>query len=308
MIFTCTLNPSVDYVIEIEEVIMGDLNRAQKTSFYPGGKGINVSRVLRNLGMPSTALGFAGGFTGKFIQEFLDHEGIQHTFIEHNEPTRVNIKLKTDEETEINGQGPAITEEQQQRLLKQIETITPNDVLVLAGSLPPSMPENFYEKAAAYCRDREIPFVADTGGKVLQHLLPYKPFLIKPNQHELSDLLHVKIHTIEDVLEYGDALLEQGPENILVTLGGHGAVFMNREVKAVAAVPIGKLKNSVGAGDSTVAGFLAVYLETGDVLAAFKTAVACGSATAFSEDLCTKEEMDQLLSQVQIDVIQKNGA
>ncbi|HWO76643.1 MAG TPA: 1-phosphofructokinase [Bacillus sp. (in: firmicutes)] len=305
MIYTCTLNPSIDYVVEIEEVIMGDLNRAQKTSFYPGGKGINVSRVLRNLGLPSTALGFAGGFTGKFIQDFLEHEGIQHSFVEHEEPTRVNIKLKTDEETEINGRGPQITEEQQKRLLEQIAAITPHDVLVLAGSLPPSLPVSFYEEVAAYCKNKEIPFVADTGGIVLKRLLSYNPILIKPNQHELGDLLHTKIHTIEDVLQNGEALLEQGPENIMVTLGGHGAVFMNKKVKAVATVPKGKLKNSVGAGDSTVAGFLAVYQQTGDVLEAFKTAVACGSATAFSDDLCTKAEVEHLLPQVQIHIIKK---
>lgn len=305
MIYTCTLNPSIDYLVEIEEVSLGKLNRAKKTAFYPGGKGINVSRVLKNLGVPNVALGYIGGFTGQFIQDFLERDGITQDFIPHDEPTRVNVKLRAEKETEINGQGAYISEELKQQLLDKISSLTQDDILVVAGSLPPSIPANFYETIAKFCQENNIRFVIDTGGQTLKDALKYKPFLIKPNHHELSDLLGVEIHSKEDVLQYADKLLDLGPTNILVTLGGEGAVLVSEETIAYANVPKGELKNSVGAGDSTVAGFLASFVEIGDLLHAFKTGVACGSATAFSEDLCTKSEMEILLPQIAVKTIVK---
>ncbi|MEK4174755.1 1-phosphofructokinase [Aeribacillus sp. FSL K6-1305] len=302
MIYTVTLNPSIDYHVRINHLKIGELNRAEETLYFPGGKGINVSRVLKRLGIDSVVLGFAGGFTGDFLKNALISENIAIDFTEVEEPTRINIKLKGDQETEINGNGPAISKEKQEKLLSKISSLNKNDVLVLAGSLPPTVPENFYETIASICQEREIPFVVDTSGPSLKRLIPMRPFLIKPNHHELGELFHVNIETIEDAIKYGKKLQNEGARNVIVTMGGNGAVLINTDHTVLAKVPKGNVKNTVGAGDSTVAGFLASYFQNHDAIKAFQHGVSAGSATAFSEDLCTKESVEQLLPNIRLEI------
>ncbi|WP_102349540.1 1-phosphofructokinase [Bacillus sp. Marseille-P3661] len=301
MIYTLTLNPSIDYIVRADNVTLGSLNRATATAFYPGGKGINVSRVLHNLGVNSTALGYLGGFTGVYIKEQLSSAEIACDFVQLDEPTRINIKLKTDQETEVNGNSPYVSQVKQTELLDKISKLTAEDFLVMAGSLPQSVAADFYEIVAERCIEKNIPFIIDTSGNAFERILDYKPFLIKPNQHELEDLLDVKIHSVEDAIQYGSELLQKGPSHIIVSLGGDGAVFISEGLKAVAHAPTGVVKNTVGAGDSTVAGFLSSYVQHNDLLKAFQFGVAAGSATAFSEDLCTKSEVEKLLPQVKVE-------
>ncbi|MFD1738117.1 1-phosphofructokinase [Bacillus salitolerans] len=301
MIYTCTLNPSIDYVVELDQLQVGSLNRTKQSFYYPGGKGINVSRVLSNIGIENTALGYVGGFTGRFIKDFLSNEGIPHQFIEVEEPTRINVKLKTNRETEVNGAGPYISVVKQKSLLNYLHSLTKEDYLVLAGSLPSSISVDFYTSIAQLCSKKDIPFIIDVSGPALQEVLSFKPLLVKPNQHELGDLLGVTIETKAEAALYGKRLVEQGAQNVIVSMGGAGAVFINQDITAFANVPIGIVRNSVGAGDSTVAGFLAAYVKTADVLQAFQFGVAAGSATAFSSDLCKKEQVENILPQVKVE-------
>jgi 1-phosphofructokinase len=303
MIYTCTLNPSIDYLVELEHVELGSLNRTERTSFYPGGKGINVSRVLKRLGVDSKALGFVGGFTGGFIKDYLSSEGIEQEFIEHEKPTRINIKLKSNGETEINGSGAFISEVQQHTLYKMVSELTQQDYFVLAGSFPPSISSEFYESLAARCQEKGIPFVVDVSGPSLKDVLKYNPFFIKPNQHELGELVGATIESKEDAVIYGKKLLAHGPHNVIVSMGGEGAVLLNKEVTAFASVPKGEVKNSVGAGDSTVAGFLASFVKDGQHLEAFRYGVASGTATAFNADLCKKKDVEIILPQIKVEIL-----
>ncbi|WP_191560363.1 1-phosphofructokinase [Metabacillus idriensis] len=300
MIYTCTLNPSIDYVVKVNNFKEGHLNRTESANVYPGGKGINVSRVLKRLGTENTALGFAGGFTGQFIKEFLSSEGITHDFIDVSDLTRINVKLKSNEETEINGQGPVITEEQKSKLLQKIDSLNADDVLVLAGSIPSALEENFYEKIAAKCRSNGVKVVIDTSGNSLRSTFSSRPFLIKPNHHELGELFETQISTVEEAVHYGRKLIEEGVQNIIVSMAEKGAVFMNDNQAYFANVPIGNVKNSVGSGDSVVAGFIAGFMQHQDYQKAFQKGVATGSATAFSEDLCTKEYAEQLINEINV--------
>ena len=303
MIYTCTLNPSIDYLIDIEKIQLGALNRATKSAFYPGGKGINVSRVLKNLDVESTALGFIGGFTGEFIQESLTELSISHNFIKVKAPTRVNVKVKTDVETEINGQGTPIPERKVNELFSKISLLNSNDFLILAGSLPLGISTTFYEEIASLCQEKNIRFVLDTSGKALGDALKYGPFLVKPNEHELGDLFQTEIKSIKDATHYGKELLGKGPENVIVSLGAKGALFINKEVTFYASVPKGELKSSVGAGDSLVAGFVAAFVNKPNFFYAFQYGIAAGSATAFSKNLCTKSSVEELLPQITIEKI-----
>jgi 1-phosphofructokinase len=300
MIYTCTLNPSVDYVVDVEKFQLGTINKIDNELYFPGGKGINVSRVLKNVEIDSVALGFVGGFTGNFIKDYLTKENISHDFIEHEEPTRVNVKLKTTNETEINGYGASVAEEQQHDLLKKVEKLTNEDFLVLAGSIPRSISLEYYLTLAKTCLKKNVPFIVDVSGNALREVLKYKPFLIKPNQHELGELFATTITTKEEAVYYGKQLLQLGAQNVIVSLGGNGAVFISENIVAYATVPKGEVKNSVGAGDSTVAGFLASYVTKSDELQAFKYGVAAGSATAFSSDLCNKESIENVISKINI--------
>ncbi|WP_077307713.1 1-phosphofructokinase [Terribacillus halophilus] len=300
MNYTCTLNPSIDYIMHVDAFRAGDLNRATNTAYFAGGKGINVSRLLNQLDVETTALGYLGGFTGTFIRETLESAGINHQFIEINEPTRVNVKLKSGEESEINGPGPSITTEQLALLLEQIRSLGTDDVLVAAGNAPSSVPADIYARMADICEKNGTRFIADTSSAALQDLIGKRMFLVKPNHHELGELFDTTISSIEDIVSYARKLHETGIENVIVSMGGEGAIFVNKYHAWKAETPKGTVKNSVGAGDSMVAGFLAAYEKTNDYEQAFTYAVAAGSATAFSDDLGEQQDIEKLVSQVRL--------
>lgn len=300
MIYTCTLNPSIDFIVHINDFKMGDLNKIDSELKFPGGKGINVARVLKRLGINSKALGFVGGFTGEFIQDYLHSEGINFDFIKVHGDSRINIKLKTDLETEINGLGPLISQEQLNEMIKKINSLSSGDVLVLAGSIPVSLPGDLYVKMAEICRRNGVKVLIDASGKTLLKTLEFKPFLLKPNHHELGELFDVEIKTPEEAIPYGRKLVELGAENVIVSLAGKGALLINKDMVLHANVPRGQVKNSVGAGDSVVAGFIGTFMKEGNLQEAFKVGVASGSATAFSPDLCRKEEVFNLYKQIEV--------
>ncbi|MDQ0243448.1 1-phosphofructokinase [Bacillus fengqiuensis] len=300
MIYTMTLNPSIDYIVEVDSFELGGLNKIEKEAKFPGGKGINVSQVLHRLGTSSKALGFVGGFTGKYISDSLKEKGISADFVSVQGDTRINIKLKTGQETEINGQGPAISTEELSRLMQMVEKLTSEDILVLAGSIPKSVPASIYETMAKIAGKRGAKVVVDATGEVLMNVLPHRPFLIKPNHHELGELFGVTIETVEEAVPYGKRLVEMGAQHVIVSLAGEGALLFSEETSLYANVPKGTVKNSVGAGDSVVGGFLSSYVKTGDVKESFKYGVASGSATAFSLELCTKEQVEELLPQIEL--------
>ncbi|PFD95545.1 1-phosphofructokinase [Bacillus cereus] len=300
MIYTVTLNPSIDYVVQVENFMLGTVNRAEKDMKFPGGKGINVSRVLHRLGIDNTALGFIGGFTGQFIEGVLENEGVKTNFVHVDGDSRINVKIKGQEETELNGQGPIITDKQLGQLMNNIENMQAGDHLVLAGSIPASISKTFYETIAAFGAERHINVIVDASGNALQYVIRNKPFLIKPNHHELGELFGEALSTVEEIIPYGRKLIEQGVQNVIVSMAGAGALLFTSEGVYEATVPKGTVINSVGAGDSLVAGFVGIYEKTKDVEEAFRYGVATGSATAFSADLCTKDKVEELLSQVMI--------
>lgn len=297
MIYTVTFNPSLDYVVDVKDFKEGVVNRTTKETIFPGGKGINVSMVLKNLGYDSTALGFTAGFVGNEIIRLLNERGVNTDFIPVDKGvSRINVKLRSNEESEINGQGPEIEEADIQRLYKKLDSISEDDVLVLAGSIPDVMPSSMYMDIMNYMKDRNIKIVVDATKDLLTNVLSYHPFLIKPNNHELGEIFGVTITDKEDVIKYAKKLQERGARNVLVSMAGDGAVLVSedgQEFKAKA--PVGELKNSVGAGDSMVAGFISGYLATKDYKQAFKYGVCTGSASAFSEELATKAEVEALL-------------
>ncbi|EKN65834.1 1-phosphofructokinase [Neobacillus bataviensis LMG 21833] len=300
MIYTLTLNPSVDYIVQLESFQLGELNRTINETKFPGGKGINVSRVLNQFAAKSKALGFAGGFTGTYVEQFLQKEQIDTDFVRVEEDTRINIKLKTGQESEINASGPQISEHHFTKLKEKIQQLGSEDLLVIAGSIPATLPETTYEDLVKVCRKNGAKFVVDAEGELLKKVLPYGPFLIKPNHHELGELFETSISSVEEAIPFGKKLIAMGAQNVIVSLADKGAVLINKNTSFMAEVPKGKVKNSVGAGDSMVAGFLAVYEKTKNIEEAFRYSVASGSATAFSLGLCTKEKVEELLPQVHI--------
>jgi len=305
MIYTCTITPSIDYTAYLDKFDSGKLNRTEEVYYYPGGKGINVSRVLSRLGHKSRALGYAGGFTGKYIEQFLADEGIDTDFIDTGEITRINVKIKTGQETELNGPGPKIDAVQLQELNGKISTMTQGDWFVLAGSLPDSIPMQFFKNLATTCHEKGIHFVLDTSGSALKQLIDLKPFLIKPNEHELGDIFGVTIQTPADAFHYAHQLVEQGIEHVIVSMGGAGAIYANKEHGYTAEAPSGKVVNTVGSGDSLVSGFIASYIKYQDAVRAFQYGVASGSATAFRTDLCEKQDVEQLLAEVKVRPFEK---
>ncbi|KJK32568.1 1-phosphofructokinase [Paenibacillus sp. P2(2022)] len=300
MIYTVTLNPSIDYIVEVDDLKLGDLNRMKRDLKLPGGKGINVSRVLNQLGADSTAIGFLGGFTGRFIDDTLREESIKTDFVMIEDDTRINIKLKHGDETEINGLGPAIREQEADALVQKLASLQKNDIVVLSGSIPPSLGGDFYERLIRVCQQTGAEFVIDTTGEALMKALVHKPLLIKPNHHELAELFGVTIHSEEEIVTYGRKLLEAGAKNVLISMAGEGALFITADEVYHANVPAGTVKNSVGAGDSMIAGFVGTLALHGDPIEAFRAGVASGSATAFSDDLATREKIEQLRPQVTI--------
>ncbi|MGN7940005.1 1-phosphofructokinase [Metabacillus sp. 22489] len=300
MIYTVTLNPSVDYIVRVEQFEIGSLNRTTDDTKFPGGKGINVSRVMKRLGVESSALGFIGGFTGKFVKDFLANEKINTNFVQVSGDTRINIKLKTNVETEINGLGPMITDEQLGEFMEAFKKMTKEDIVVLAGSIPGTLPPTIYKKIISLCKEKEIKVVADVSGDALEEVVQLKPYLIKPNHHELGDLFKTNIQTPEEALVYAKKLVNQGVENVIVSLAEKGALLVTENDCYIANVPKGNVVNSVGAGDSVVGGFLSAYTKNAPLEDAFKIGVASGSATAFSMELCTEEKIEELLPQIQV--------
>ncbi|MBM7646681.1 1-phosphofructokinase [Scopulibacillus daqui] len=300
MIYTCTLNPSLDYFLEVNDFQLGQLNRMKTDKKMPGGKGVNVSRVLRRLGAQSVALGFIGGFTGDFIRRQLISENIDTDFVEVDGDTRINVKIKSREETEINGLAPAITDEQVDELLLKLNRLNDRDILVLSGSVPETLSADIYKQMMQQIKDQNVKVIVDTSGPALREAVAARPFLIKPNQSELGGLFNTDISSIEEAVIYAKKLIDEGAENVIVSMGGKGSLLVNRETAVYAEAPRGEVKNSVGAGDSLVGGFLFEYARNGDYIEAFRYGTASGSATAFSVDLCSKEDTEALLPKVKI--------
>lgn len=300
MIYTVTFNPSLDYIVSVDDFKLGLTNRTSSELILPGGKGTNVSTVLKNLGFESTALGFVAGFTGNEIVKRLNDMGIKSDFISiENGISRINLKLKSIDGTEINGAGPDISEEKVNKLMDKLNQLKEGDVLVLAGSIPSSMSDNIYRDIMADLKDRGVVIVVDATKDLLLNVLEYHPFLIKPNNHELGEIFDVKLTTREEVIPYGRKLQEKGARNVLVSMAGEGAVLIAEDGQVFdAPAPKGKLINGVGAGDSMVAGFVAGWIEKQDYEYAFHMGVASGSASAFSENLATKEEIINVYNQV----------
>ena len=300
MIYTVTFNPSLDYIVKVNNFKLGAVNRTTREDIYAGGKGINVSIVLSNLGYKSKALGFTAGFTGNEIERRVNEKGIDSEFIKLNEGlSRINVKMKSNEESEINGNGPNITKEALNKLFSKLNTLESGDILVLAGSIPSSLPSDIYEKIMAFLKGKNIKIVVDATKDLLLNVLKYNPFLIKPNNHELGEMFNVELKNDDEIIYYGKKLLDMGAENVLISMAGDGAIFLSKNGEVFkSGVPKGVVKNSVGAGDSMVAGFIAGYLKENDLNKAFKMGVATGSASAFSEELATKCEVENLLKQL----------
>ena len=300
MIYTVTFNPSLDYIVSVENFQLGITNRTSSELMLPGGKGINVSTVLMNLGIENKALGFVAGFVGDEIIRRLEEMGVQNGFIRIEEGvSRINLKLKSIDGTEINGQGPVISPEHVEELMKQLDRLGEGDVLFLSGSIPSSMPDDAYQKIMERLDGRGVQIVVDATKDLLLNVLEYHPFLIKPNKHELGELFGVELKTREEVIPYAKKLQEKGAVNVLVSMAGEGAVLIDaNEDVYMAPAPKGTLVNGVGAGDSMVAGFMAGWLEKQDYEHAFCMGVSAGSASAFSEHLATKAEIEAVYQQV----------
>lgn len=300
MIYTVTFNPSLDYIVSVNHFETGKVNRTTKELMFPGGKGINVSLVLKNLGLDSTALGFMAGFTGKEIERLLDVQNVHSDFIPVAEGiSRINVKLRSDEESEINGMGPGIGAAEIDELYKKLDTLKDGDILVLAGSIPSVMPETMYRDIMERLSGRGIRIVVDATKDLLHMVLPLHPFLVKPNNHELGEIYGVKLETKEEVIPYAKRMQSEGAVNVLISMAGEGALLVAEDGKVYQSMPPkGKVKNSVGAGDSMVAGFIAGYLKSGSYEDAFYTGLCTGSASAFSDNLATREEVNGLLQQL----------
>ncbi|ARF13357.1 1-phosphofructokinase [Sporosarcina ureae] len=299
MIFTCTFMPTVDYTAYLSNFERGELNRTNEVYYYPGGKGINVSRVVHRLGAETVACGFIGGFTGDYIEDFLQKEGIKTDFIRTTDITRINVKIKSTEETELNGPGPILNEKNFQRLLERISRLTEDDWLVIAGRIPASLPSSFVSELATLCEKNKVRLVVDTSGPALKQIMEItKPFLIKPNEQELGELVGKTIHSKQEAVGYAKKLVGEGIQHVVISMGKEGALYVSATETLAATAPKGKLVNSVGAGDSLVSGFIASYSIDGHAENAFRYGVASGSATAFQSDLCKKEDVESLLSQV----------
>ncbi|MBQ2359234.1 MAG: 1-phosphofructokinase [Ruminococcus sp.] len=297
MIYTVTLNPSIDYIVRLDKLTSGITNRTTSEEYYYGGKGINVSLVLAELDLDSTAYGFVAGFTGKAIENGIRNDHIITDFIKLKEGiSRINIKIKAGEETEINCQGPHIDEQELERLLQKIDRIQPGDTLILAGSIPNTMPDDTYEIMMQRIGDKDVRIVVDATKQLLVNSLKYHPFLIKPNRQELSEIFNVEVKTEEDIEHYAKELQKLGARNVLISLGGEGAMLIDENGgKHKAGVLKEKVINTVGSGDSMVAGFVAGYVKTGDYAYALKLGSVCGNATAFLSGLATKEKINELL-------------
>ena len=299
MIYTLTCNPSVDYVVQMAEFCPGMVNRAQGEQAFSGGKGINVTVILKNLGIPNRALGFLAGFTGDFIEQDLREQGCQTEFVRLAKGfSRIKVKIKGQEDSEINGGGPAVDQAAMEALFEKINSLRKGDMLIISGSIPPSLPKDLYEKILGLLDERGVYAVVDTAGEALMKTLRYEPFLIKPNRQELEELAQSRLFTREEIVAQGRRLQEMGARNVLISMAAEGAVLLTSDGKVFfGEAPRGTVRNSVGAGDSMVGGFVAGWLKTGSYPAALQWGIAAGSASAFCEGLATGEEIRRLLEE-----------
>lgn len=298
MIFTVTFNPSLDYIVRVDEMRLGTINRTNYEQLLPGGKGINVSIVLGNLGHPSRALGFSAGVTGVALEKLLADSGVDADLVHVKAGfTRINAKVKAVEETEINGQGPRIAPEDVDALFSKLDVLGQDDTLVISGSIPNTLPSDMYEQVMERLAGRGVRIVVDAERDLLTRVLPYRPFLVKPNNHELGDIFGVTLKTRDEVVPYARRMQEMGAQNVLVSMAGEGGVLVAADGQVYQSPAAkGTVVNSVGAGDSCVAGFLAGLMETGSYQTAFRMGLAAGSASAFSDHLATRPEVEDLMS------------
>lgn len=298
MIFTVTFNPSLDYIVRVDEMRLGTINRTNYEQLLPGGKGINVSIVLGNLGHPSRALGFSAGVTGVALEKLLADAGVDADLVHVKEGfTRINAKVKAVEETELNGQGPRIAPEDVDALFSKLDVLGQDDTLVISGSVPNTLPSDMYEQVMERLAGHDVRIVVDAERDLLTRVLPYRPFLVKPNNHELGDIFGVTLKTHDEVVPYARRMQEMGAQNVLVSMAGEGGVLVAADGQVYQSPAAkGTVVNSVGAGDSCVAGFLAGLMETGSYQTAFRMGLAAGSASAFSDHLATRPEVEDLMS------------
>ena len=301
MIYTVTLNPSIDYIVRLDKVEIGNVNRMESDDKFAGGKGINVSRVLKRLDIPNTATGFIGGFTGKFIKDTLAEEEIETRFVQVAEDTRINVKIKADQETEINGTGPTVELAQLEELKAILSSLTAGDTVVFAGSSAKNLGNIIYKDLIALTRQTGAQVVCDFEGQTLIDSLDYQPLLVKPNNHELGAIFGVKLESLNQIEKYARELLAKGAQNVIISMAGDGALLVTSE-GAYFAKPIkGTVKNSVGAGDSMVAGFTGEFVKSKDAVEAFKWGVVCGTATTFSDDVATAEFIKETYEKVEVE-------
>ena len=305
MIYTITFNPALDYITQVENFKIGEINRTKTETILPGGKGLNVSIVLKNLEIENTALGFVAGFTGEELIRKMESQGVKTDFVKVEKGlTRINVKISSInenkvEETALNGMGPQITKEDIEVLFEKIQNMSTNDIVILSGSIPKNIDNDIYEKICKKLNEKHITFIVDSTQELLMNVLKYHPFLIKPNKEELEETLNRKILTKEDIINAAKTLQKMGAQNVLVSLGNDGALLLTKEDDTYySKAPRGQVVNTVGSGDSMVAGFLAGYYQTKDYEYALKTGVAAGSASAFSIRLATKKDVDLLLKQL----------
>ncbi|WP_269760688.1 1-phosphofructokinase [Streptococcus dysgalactiae] len=301
MIYTVTLNPSIDFIVRIDQLNLGTVNRMVSDDKFAGGKGINVSRVLQRLGVGNTATGFLGGFTGHFIEDSLKNEGIETAFVKVDQDTRINVKIKSQEETEINGQGPMISQEQLESLKAKLSQLTSDDTVVFAGSAPANLGNAVYKELIPLVRKSGAQVVCDFEGQPLLDALANNPLLVKPNNHELEAIFGVPLNSLNDVETYARRILEMGAQHVLISMAGDGALLVTEEATYFAKPIKGQVKNSVGAGDSMVAGFTGEFVKSKDPVEALKWGVACGTATAFSDDLATIAFIKETYHKVEVE-------
>lgn len=301
MIYTVTLNPSIDYVVQLPKLNLGEVNQLETSYKFPGGKGINVSRILRELGYANQAWGFLGGFTGEFVSDKLNQLNLDSHFTKIADDTRINVKLKADQETELNAAGPKITKAEKQVFVSQFDELKENDVVIFSGSVPSSLPETFYFDLIQKVKERHAEYAVDTTGEALKKTLPTHPVVVKPNNHELADLFGVELNSLAEIKKYGQKLIAMGAQNVMISMGGDGGMLVTKDHCYRSAAPKGTVQNSVGAGDSMLAGFTGTFDATHDPVESFRYGLACGSATAFSADIATKAKIDEILPQIKIE-------
>lgn len=301
MIYTVTLNPSIDFIVRLDHLELGSVNRMTSDDKFAGGKGINVSRILQRLDVDNTATGFIGGFTGRFVENGLIAEGIKTNFVQVSEDTRINVKIKAGEETEINGAGPKISDEKLEELKAILAGLSSEDTVVFAGSAPSSLGNQVYNILIPIAKKAGAEVVCDFEGQTLLDSLNYQPLLVKPNNHELADIFGVELNGLEDIEKYAREILAKGAKNVIISMAGDGALLVTPEAAYFAKPIKGTVKNSVGAGDSMVAGFTGEYVKSGDPIEALKWGVASGTATTFSDDLATAEFIKETYQKVEVE-------